>query len=65
MHLHDSVHLYKCGQVHLDMPEIIPNNKSAICQDLIELMMLIFLNIIINELVWLITNSAKYKVLND
>ena len=49
------------------MPEIIPNNKSAICQNWIELMMLIFfLNIIIiNELVWLITNSAKYKVLND
>ena len=33
IHLYGLVHFYGCGQAHLDMPKVITNFKSAICQD--------------------------------
>ena len=37
VHLFDSVHSYECDQVHLSLPKVILNVKSAICPDCIEL----------------------------
>ena len=63
----DSFYSYGCDQVHLVIPKVIFDNKSAICQDQIELWLSFcgkWINIHRNRKLILIANSLTVWLLN-